>query len=173
VRLLWDLYWPAIVAGLVIGVIAGAIAYRPGTQRTRTITAIAIGIAATLAASALWHGPLGTADRFRGDVERNVRSTLDYYEMAQVQGRLEADPLGRTLSLSGTANDFQRSELIRILRQVPGVATVQWRDTGQGSSYNLPLIAEMELWSLVAFGLGLLLSYLVELRRRARAEWRW
>lgn len=37
----------------------------------------------------------------------------------------------------------------------------------------IPLLAEAELVSLVGFGLGLLLAYLVELRRRANAEWRW
>jgi hypothetical protein len=33
---------------------------------------------------------------------------------------------------------------------------------------TLPLIAEAELMALTGFGLGLLLTYLLELRRRAR-----
>ena len=33
---------------------------------------------------------------------------------------------------------------------------------------TLPLIVEAELMALVGFGLGLLLTYLLELRRRAR-----
>jgi hypothetical protein len=38
----------------------------------------------------------------------------------------------------------------------------------------IPLLAEVELMSLAGFGLGLLIAYLWELRRRARAgrrEW--
>ena len=33
---------------------------------------------------------------------------------------------------------------------------------------TLPLLAEAELLALLGFGLGLLLTYLLELRRRAR-----
>ena len=39
---------------------------------------------------------------------------------------------------------------------------------------TLPLLAEVELLGLFGFGLGLLLTYLVELRRRAhRYDRRW
>ena len=171
--LIWDLYWPVLVAAFVIGVVAGVIAFRRSAQRQRYLLVLAAGAAATIAATALWHGPAGAAERFRNGVEPVVRETLEFYEMTQVQAGLADDPLGRTLLLSGVADDFQRSELIRILGYVPGVAEVRWRDTGQGASHPLPLIVEVELWSLVAFGLGLLLAYLVELRRRARSEWRW
>ena len=37
----------------------------------------------------------------------------------------------------------------------------------------MPLIAEAMFLSLVGFSVGLLLAYLVELRRRSRADWRW
>ena len=37
----------------------------------------------------------------------------------------------------------------------------------------MPLIVEACLLALAGFSLGLLLAYLVELRRRAYAEWRW
>lgn len=169
----WQLYWPVLAVGLVIGVVTGFIAFRRFDRSKRKLLVFGAGIAATLAATALWHGPFGTAGVFRHQVETTARTTLDYYEMSDVEARLRSDPLERTLLLSGPADDFQRSELIRILGYAPGVAAVQWRDTGQGSSHPLPLLAEVELWSLVAFALGLLLSYLIELRRRARAEWRW
>lgn len=171
--LLWDLYWPVLAAGLIIGVVTGTIAYRPVGRRMYSLAVHAAGVAATAAATAIWHWPVGTSATFRTTVETTVRDTLDYYEMSQVNAALEQDPLGRTLLLSGVADDFQRSELIRIMGDVPGVAEVQWQDSGQGASHLLPLLAEVELWSLVAFGTGLLLSYLVEVRRRARAEWRW
>jgi len=37
----------------------------------------------------------------------------------------------------------------------------------------MPLIVEAALLTLVAFALGGVLAYLLELRRRANAEWRW
>jgi hypothetical protein len=37
----------------------------------------------------------------------------------------------------------------------------------------IPLIVEASAMSLIGFSIGLLLAYLVELRRRANAEWRW
>ena len=37
----------------------------------------------------------------------------------------------------------------------------------------IPLIAEACAMSLAGFSIGLLLAYLVELRRRTNAEWRW
>ena len=37
----------------------------------------------------------------------------------------------------------------------------------------IPLIVEACALSLIGFLIGLTLAYLVELRRRANAEWRW
>ena len=37
----------------------------------------------------------------------------------------------------------------------------------------IPLIVEASAMSLIGFSIGLLVAYLVELRRRANAEWRW
>jgi hypothetical protein len=37
----------------------------------------------------------------------------------------------------------------------------------------IPLIAEILLLALGGFALGALLAYLIELRRRANANWRW
>jgi len=91
--------------------------------------------------------------------------------MTQVQGHLERSPIKRTLVLSGPADDFQRSELVRIMDDVPGVASVRWSD--MQSSFALPLFVEAELAALICFGLGLLLAYLLELRRRYRAQWSW
>jgi hypothetical protein len=35
------------------------------------------------------------------------------------------------------------------------------------------LLLEVELAGLVSFGVGLVLAYLLELRRRSNAQWRW
>ena len=92
--------------------------------------------------------------------------------MEPVQAVIVRGPLERSLELSGPADDFQRSELVRILNDVPGVEEVHWSDT-RGGGFIPPLIAEVELAALISFGLGLLLAYLLELRRRYNAQWSW
>lgn len=187
-RLLWDYYWPVVAVALIIGLIAGMLAFGPLRLRTRggaegeqeahckarliRRLSIPLGAAAVLIVTALWHGPLGTADRFRTQVEAAVRFTLNDWEMSQVQGRLEQGLLSRTVVMSGPADDFQRRELVRIIGAVPGVSDARWTQ-GRSSSFEVPLIAEVELWSLAGFALGLLLAWFIEMRRRARAEWRW
>ena len=84
------------------------------------------GVAATLAFGALWHGPLGAADRFATRADKIARATLDYYELPAVSARLDRGPLARRMILSGPADSFQRSELVRIMGQVPGVNDVRW-----------------------------------------------
>lgn len=124
-----------------------------------------------LAITALWHGPAGASRRFAFPVERQARETLVAFEMTQVRAQLERAPLARTLVLAGPADAFQRRELVRIMDELPGVANVRWTDSR--GAWTLPLLAEAALAALVGFGLGLLLSYLIELRRRSRAQWSW
>jgi hypothetical protein len=89
-------------------------------------TILLLGLAATVGFTALWHGPLGAGDRLAGDAETIARRTLDYYEMPMVQAKLQRGPLSRRLVLSGPADDFQRTELVRILDETPGVLEVRW-----------------------------------------------
>jgi hypothetical protein len=163
---LWAYFWPLAAAGLLIGAIAGSFGFR---RRGKGAKALAVGVAASLAAAALWHGPLGAADRFTTRVERGAREALDYYEMTKVAAHFHRAPLTRTLILSGPADDFQSSELIRLLNQLPGVSRTSWTDKAGG----LPLIAEGAGVALLGFLFGLLLAYLVELRRRYNAQWTW
>jgi hypothetical protein len=163
---LWTYFWPAFAAGLVTGVLAGTIA---GRRKSKRNAALAIGLAASLALAALWHGPLGAADRLASEVERDVRNTLVYYEMTQVSAHLHRHPLSRRILLSGPADDFQRSELVRLMDELPGVSSTSWSSDGGG----VPLIVEGAAVSLLGFLLGLLLAYLVELRRRYNAQWNW
>ena len=161
---LWSYFWPVFAAGLVIGAIAGTIAFR----RRRNLTLIA-GAFIAIGAAALWHGPLGAADRFSTRVERGAGQALSYYEMTKVTAKLHRNPLSRQLTLAGPADDFQRSELVRVLDQLPGVSSVSW-SPGRG---GLPLIAEAALLAVVGFLVGLVFAYLVELRRRYNAQWKW
>jgi hypothetical protein len=89
--------------------------------------------------------------------------------MTKVTAQLQRGPLSRRLTLTGPADDFQRTELVRLLNQLPGVSGVGW-STGRGA---LPLIAEGWLLALVGFLVGLVLAYVVELRRRYNAQWKW
>ena len=127
------------------------------------------GIAASLAAAALWHGPLGAAERLVARSEEVTRLTLDHYEVGFIAARVARAPVRRRLELSGPADSFQRGELLRILRDVPGISAVRWTDGGRSVGFApLPLALEAALLALGGFALGLFLSYLVALRRRAR-----
>lgn len=176
---LWDAYWPVSIAAVIIGLNAGAFAFRKrGASRFHTrafarkrILALGAGIAATLIFGSVWHGPVGWGERFASGVESKSRKTLTDFEMTQVHARLERDPLRRTLILTGPADDFQRSELVRIMKAVPGVGDARWQNMPE--PLRLPLLVEVELAALASFGLGLVLAYLLELRRRSRAQWRW
>src|SRR4051794_27966016 len=88
----WGSYFlPAGWEGLGLGVIAGTAAFRvkivrPKDRphepdliylpRQRRATFLAIGAALSIAAAALWHGPLGAADRFAVRIERSAREVL-------------------------------------------------------------------------------------------------
>ena len=165
---LWDQFWPAVTAAVVIGVISGAFAFRRRRSRKRT-SILAAGVAATLLAAFAWVGPAGAGERFASAVDREARQVLVNYEVTHLRARTQRDPVARTILLSGPADDFQRGELVRIMKVVPGVANARW----DGRKSGLPLIAEVELAALLTFGLGLLLAYLLELRRRSRAQWSW
>ena len=132
----------------------------------KSSTAIGIGIAATLTATALWHGPGGAAERFATTAERTMRITLDHFEMNAVKARLVRGPLTRQLRFYGPADDFQRGEIARIGREVPGVSSTVWTD--RPASRPVPLIAEVMAMALACFAIGAILAYIAALRRRAR-----
>jgi len=129
--------------------------------------ALAIGVAATLAASFLWHAPGGAGERFAGTIERTMRSTLDHYEMQSVSARLQRSPLTRRLLLDGPADAFQRSEITRIALEVPGLGSAHWPGPRKPPR-ALPLLAEVMLMALAAFAIGVVLAYIAALRRRSR-----
>jgi hypothetical protein len=87
---------------------------------------LALGIAAVLAETAIWHVPVGGGDRVAGKIESAARAELDRLEMRQVTARIERRPLRRRLVLSGPADDFQRGELLRIMDNITGVSGVRW-----------------------------------------------
>jgi hypothetical protein len=88
--------------------------------------AIALGVAAVLAETALWHGPLGAADRFAAKIEAAATAEIKHQELFGVSARLERSPLRRGLVLSGPADDFQQAGLARIMADLPGVSGARW-----------------------------------------------
>jgi len=166
VNALWVYFWPCFAAGLISGGACGTVAFRRRRKRNK---ALAAGILIAIVLAVIWHGPLGGANRFEAKVQRGVDETLTYYEMTQVSGHLHHDPLTRKVLLSGPADDFQRSELVRLMNQVPGVEDTSWSPSSGGT----PLIVEGAIVAVLGFLLGLLLAYLVELRRRYNSQWNW
>ena len=162
----WSYFWPPFGAGLAVAIIAGAIAFR---RRRRRYVSLGAGAAVVIALAALWHGPLGAANRFAREVEQVARQALIYNEIPEVSGHLHHGPLTRRLLLSGPADDFQRSELVRYMEDLHGVGSATWSPDGGGT----PLIVEGALVALLGFLFGLLVAYLRELRRRYNAEWKW
>jgi hypothetical protein len=160
---LWAYFWPVFAFGLVLGAGFGALSLR----RKRLLFLVA-GLLLAAAGAALWHGPAGAADRFSANVEKSAHDTVVAWEMGQVQTHLHHGPITRRLDLSGTADDFQRSELVRILSDLPGVSRATW-----SGSAGMPLIVEALLVSALGFVVGLILAYVVELRRRYNAQWKW
>ncbi|MBW0008082.1 MAG: hypothetical protein JO335_10260, partial [Sphingomonas sp.] len=88
-------FGPILAAGLVIGIIAGAVGFRrvlpptkdklappppvpPEYYRKRRTSLIA-GLVVAIAAAPVWSGPLGGADRLITIIERQSREALDYY----------------------------------------------------------------------------------------------
>src|SRR4030095_3480913 len=122
-NLLWDLYWPVIVAAAVAGVIAGAIRFR---RNKKGRAALAAGLASVIAIAWVWHGPAGAGGRFAAAAEWQTRQVLVDLEIAPVRATVERSPLSRTLVLNGPADDFQRSELVRVLNDVRGIGAVHW-----------------------------------------------
>jgi hypothetical protein len=178
----WTYFWPVFAAGIAIGIIAGAIAFRrvrPASEdelagpapksRRRRLIVLGAGVAASVAATAVWSGPLGAADHFISGVERDARAALDHYEMTKVAAHLRRGPLTRRLVLTGPADDFQTTELVRLMSQLPGVSRAQWTPSPAGP----PLLLEGAAVSVLGFLFGLLLAYLVELHRRYNAQWKW
>ena len=142
--ILWNYYWPIIAAGVVIGAISGFFLYNrlvtdardqiagrdtpPDDQQKKSKRKKAFygGIAGALALAALWHGPLGAGDRLAARIEASARAELKHQEMTGVTAPLERSPLRRRLVLAGPADDFQQSELVRIMDELPGVSGVRW-----------------------------------------------
>lgn len=161
--------WPSVVFGAVMGAVSMTIVYRRRPGRIARWIILDAAVAMAVLGSLVWSGPLGGGRRFINQVEHTVRLVLDAYEMNQITGRLGRAPLNRQVILEGPADDFQRSELVQIMANVPGVRRASWGYSGGA----LPIIVEGALAAVGGFLLGLVLAYLLEWHRRYNAQWNW
>lgn len=119
-----------------------------------------IGLAATLLMGWAWHGPLGNGARMIDRLEAQARTAVAEGELAGIDVRLERDPLARSATLSGKADDFQREGmgsargLSDYVRDVDGIDRVRWADEPAGGRV-MPLLAETMILLALAFALGL------------------
>ena len=132
----------------------------------RPNTAFSLGLAATIASAILWHGPGGAADRFVTRSERDVREMLEYFEMTHVEGRVQRGPIARRILYSGQADLFQRSELVRLGEDLPGIGEARWSRPKTTLSYPLPLVVEAVALAIGAFLIGLTISTIAWYARR-------
>lgn len=166
---LFDYLWPCLIIGAVVGVASGLVIWRrrpAGMQRTLAYGAAAL---AAFAGAMLWSGPLGAADRFISAVETPIRAMLVHYEMSQVSAGLRRAPLRRQIVYRGPADEVQRTELVRMAEELPGVASATWNLKVRA----IPIIVEGGAVALFGLLVGLLIAYLLDVRRRNNAEWRW
>lgn len=87
-----------------------------------------IGLAATSASAALFHGPGGYGERTLLMLEGRVRPIVARQEVRSVSAAFERDPLSRALVFSGRANAFQRQRFVEVVQEanVRGVASIAW-----------------------------------------------
>ena len=131
---------------------------------------ILIGLAAALLAGWLHLGPLGHGEAYVSALEQRARTAVAETGVPGISVSLGRDPLNRQALLSGPADAFQREgqgELKGIndlVREIEGVSAARWADEGAGD-FVLPLLAELSIWTLIAYFAGLGLGWLIFRRR--------
>ena len=124
-----------------------------------------IGLLAVLLTGWAWHGPLGNGAGMVDGLEAQAKAAVAEAELAGIEVRMARDPLARVATLSGEANDLQREGLGSGLglndyvRKVEGIGTLRWAD--EPAAGTLPLLAETLLLLVLAYAIGLGLSYLL------------
>ena len=91
-----------------------------------------IGLAATLVAGFISHGPLGRGAAFIDRLDGAARAVVIDAEVPGVTVEMQRDPLARKAWLSGPADRFQREGqgslpgLDRLILAIPGMSRVEW-----------------------------------------------
>jgi hypothetical protein len=131
-----------------------------------------IGLLLALAAAWIWHAPLGNGERLVERLEGEARREIAKSELAGIEVRLSRDPLARSATLSGPANDLQREGLgsqkgvSDYARDVEGISDVRWADEPGAGRRTVPLLVETMALAALAYLIGLGLGWLGWGRRR-------
>lgn len=131
-----------------------------------------IGLLLTLAVAWIWHGPLGNGERLIDRLEGEARQEVAKAELPGLSVKLSRDPLARTATLSGPANDLQREGLgsqkgvSDYARDVEGVSDVRWTDEPDARRRVVPLLLETSALAALAYLIGLGLGWFLWGRRR-------
>lgn len=131
--------------------------------------AVFIGLGATVAATAAWHGPGGAGKTVADRIERETRIMLDRYDMQAIGAKAQREPLARRIILSGSGDDFQRAEMVRYTERLEGVGEARWSRPRSYFTHPLPLLAEALIMSLFSFAAGLVIAYALFARRETEA----
>jgi hypothetical protein len=136
-----------------------------------SVVKVLIGLAVALAAGWAWHGPLGQGQALVADLEARARIAVARTELPGIDVHLSRDPLSRSATLSGPANDLQREGMgsqkgvSDYVREVEGICCILWSD-GPAANRGLPLVAETLMLNALAFLIGFGLGRLFLGRRR-------
>ena len=91
-----------------------------------------IGLAAVILMGWIYHGPLGHGEALVDRLEAQARQAVAAGEVPGIEVRLGRNPLSRTATLSGPANDYQREGMGQFpglndrVRAIPGISDVRW-----------------------------------------------
>lgn len=133
---------------------------------------ILIGLVAALLVGWIWHGPLGHGEHMVSRLEAEARQGVAKAQLPGIAVSLPRDPLARSATLSGPANDLQREGLgsqkgvSDYVRDVPGISSVRWADEAGAGSRIVPLLLETLALTALAYFIGLGLGWLAWGRRR-------
>ncbi|HEX8572547.1 MAG TPA: hypothetical protein VF759_07340 [Allosphingosinicella sp.] len=137
-----------------------------------TAVKLLIGLVLALGAGWISHGPLGGGSRLVDRLEREARAGVARAGVPGVAVRLGRDPLTRTATLSGPANDLQREGLGSQMgisdhvRAVEGIGAVRWADEPPSGGRTMLLLIETQLLAAIAYLIGLGAAWLLWGRRR-------
>ncbi len=91
-----------------------------------------VGLAAVIMMGWLYHGPLGNGEALVSRLESEARAAVVASEVPGIEVRLGRDPLSRTATLSGPANDYQREGMGQFpglndrMREIEGISSFEW-----------------------------------------------
>lgn len=130
-----------------------------------------IGLAAALLMGWVHHGPMGNGAALIDRLEAQARAAVAAGEVPGIDVRLGRDPLARTATLSGPANDFQREGMGELpglndrVGAIEGIADTRWADEPAGGAV-IPLLLETLALILLAYLAGVTIAWLLFGRRR-------